>query len=71
MFVWQQKREDMRSGEYEDVLKRIITCEQRVNGLEIENKMLRDKVLRKIQKLPDAEIADNPINKPFTPFMGM
>lgn len=59
---------------YENVLKRLIEVEQRVNGLEIENKLLRDKVLRKIQKLPNAEDDDLESTKakslkPFNPFM--
>lgn len=65
---------DISAKHLEDLLKRIVTCEQRINGLEIENKMLRDKVLRKIQKLPDIENEEKSTLeaknlKVFSPFM--
>lgn len=53
--LFTRKPEKTFITEYENVLKRLVEIEQRVNGLEIENKMLRDKVLRKIQRLADSE----------------
>lgn len=48
-------KQDMHSKEYEELIKRVINVEQRVNGLEIENETLRNKVLRKIQFKKEVE----------------
>jgi hypothetical protein len=72
--MWFIKEKKIDFLGYENVYKRLIEIEQRVNGLEIENKFLRDKVLRKIQKLPNTEEDDLEPSKakslkPFNPFM--
>jgi hypothetical protein len=41
--------EHIASREYEELLKRVINVEQRVNGCEMESETLRNKVLRKMQ----------------------
>jgi hypothetical protein len=60
----------MPTKEFEELVKRIITCEARLNSFEIENKTLRDKVLRKIQTPREEEEELKPpksINS-FSPF---
>lgn len=45
----------IHTTEYEELLKRVITCEQRITGLEYAEENLRNKVLRKIQKPREEE----------------
>lgn len=53
-------------NEYTEIVKRLVLVEQEVIALKIENKTLRDKVLRKIQKLPEYE-EDTPLAKNIKP----
>lgn len=48
----------IHTEEYEALLKRVITCEQRITGLEYAEENLRNKVLRKIQKPREEEEID-------------
>lgn len=52
---WKNKSQNDGVKEYIDVVKRLALCEARLDGLELENKMLRDKVLRKIQMQSEKE----------------
>lgn len=73
--LWFNKAQVEENKTFTDVLQRLANVESKLKGLEIENTDLRNKVLRKIQKLPepDKEINDNPMEgkvmKPFSPFM--
>jgi hypothetical protein len=51
----EEKKEELHTKEYEEIIKRVYTLEARLNNLELENTTLRDKVLRKIQFKKEVE----------------
>lgn len=59
----------LTSKEYDEVIKRLSTCEARLNSLELENETLRNKVLRKIQLKRDEITQEQPqnLNSPMFP----
>lgn len=74
--MWGKKH--INSDEYERLTKHLAECESSISTLrvrldnqEIDNKMLRDKVLRKIQdgKSNPFNLESQDLNKPFSPFI--
>lgn len=51
-------KKELKSEEYETLLKRWIDLEARVGRLELSEKDFRDKVLRKIQRSQDSQPQD-------------
>jgi len=64
--MWFQRKE-LNSIEYDTLVKRLSTCESKLNSLEIENETLRNKVLRKIQTKRDEILSKEEENKPKVP----
>lgn len=68
-------RKQLNSDEYEKLLKRFAELESRVNTFEslikaqeVENKTLRDKVLRKIQNGKENPFQETQVLNTFSPF---
>lgn len=65
--MWFRKQEivHLHSNEYEELIKRVVTLEARLNSIELENVTLRNKVLRKIQQHTEEIETGSKENSPF------